>query len=155
MEITKQKEITDMLSSAVLSSADDQARKNAIGDYTTWIRTLSDVESKESESRLKREIHDDELLNRRDDMEIAAQKEEETLKREEEQREKEEKRQIRQNRIDNGVKIGGALVSAFGTLALVLMTGKTMKAELNGDMTYGLVKNTIQSASRTLFQIKK
>lgn len=155
MEINKQKEITEKLSEAVLSAKTDQERVIAVNAYNSWLKTLSGIEASEAETKLKKDIHDDELINRRDDMEMQCQKDEEERIRQKEEKENLEKQQRLQFYVDNGLRAMNTMLTAVTTCVMVKTVKTAVKAELNGEPTFGWLKTITQSFTRTLFTIKK
>lgn len=155
MEIFKQKEITEKLSNDVLNASDGQTVEKAVGAYSSWLRILSEIEKNEKDSKLKQDIHDDELINRKEDLEIAAQEKEEERARLKEKEEAEKRFNLIQFVTDISSKAIGTAVSAAATLGMLKMVKDAIKAEQSGDPLFGLTKNAITNGARMLFQINK
>lgn len=133
MDIQKVEQISERLAEAVLNTEPSSKEfDKVVNAYNSWIQTVSEVERKEAEIRLKQNADADKVLDTRNE-EIMKQK--------------------RYN-LDKWLGIAGISVQTLTSLLLMGEMHRTVNAEIRNEPIQGLARRLTDSIPRILITTK-
>lgn len=140
MDIKKEIEQSEFLAQAVLNAAPgSQEFLRSVQAECEWIRTMNEVSKTENELRMRQNEADDKLVSKRDDDAFR-----------EKQLALEEANRRRQFNEKLGVDVTGLVLTAAGTLMMILVTGAGIKLEAKDTPLFGFGKKVFEWSYRSL-----
>lgn len=133
MDIQKVEQISERLAEAVLNTEPSSKEfDKVVNAYNSWIQTVSEVERKEAEIRLKQNADADKVLDTRNE-EIMKQK---------------------RYDLDKWLGIAGISVQTLTSLLLMGEMHRTVNAEIRNEPIQGLARRLTDSIPRILITTK-